>query len=337
MAFLFWTLLIIVILIAVLLLIGNMMYNFALNGPKIRKRNEDRANRLPFELDESWLIMARPEEVTITSHDGLKLHAYLVPRDNAPYAILCHGYTAYARAMSTVGEAFAKHGYGVLLVDARAHGKSEGTAVGMGWLDRKDIAQWVEYLDERFDNPQIALYGVSMGGAAVMMASGEPLPDNVKAVVEDCGYTSVWEVFEHNVEKVLHLKPFPFLTVANWITDFRAGYNMKTASALQQVHKSATPTLFLHGGKDAFVPTSMAGRLYAAEAGEKDIHIFENSEHAMSATDYGADYWNVVFAFLNKHIRTDEHGDAEQEPETAPPSDDAADAGEEEFPEPDEI
>lgn len=334
MTFLFWLLLAVVVLIAVLLLVGNFMYNFALNGPKIRKRNEDRAVRLPFELDESWLIMARPEEVTVTSHDGLKLHGYLVPQENAPYAILCHGYTAYARAMSTVGEVFAAHGYGVLLVDARAHGKSEGKAVGMGWLERRDIAKWVEYLSDRFDEPPIALYGVSMGGATVMMASGEPLPDNVKAVVEDCGYTSVWEVFEHNVEKVLHLKPFPFLTVANWITDFRAGYNMKTASALRQVHKSKTPTLFLHGGKDAVVPTSMAGRLYAAESGEKDIHIFEESEHAMSATDYGTDYWEVVFAFLNRYVR-----DGAEAPDADTPdrTDATAEAGEDEFPEPDEI
>lgn len=47
--------------------------------------------------------------------------------------------------------------------------------------------------------PLIILYGVSMGGATVMNVAGEKIPKQVKAIIEDCGYTSVWDVFKTHI------------------------------------------------------------------------------------------------------------------------------------------
>ena len=65
----------------------------------------------------------------------------------------------------------------------------------MGWLDKDDIACWVNWIIEKDNQAQIILHGVSMGGATVMMASGDHLP-HVVGYIEDCGYTSVWDIFE---------------------------------------------------------------------------------------------------------------------------------------------
>lgn len=46
-----------------------------------------------------------------------------------------------------------------------AHGNSEGQYIGMGWLDRKDMLKWIDYVISLDKNAQIALYGESMGGA----------------------------------------------------------------------------------------------------------------------------------------------------------------------------
>lgn len=65
----------------------------------------------------------------------------------------------------------------------------------MGWLDREDILRWIDFI--LADDPQakIVIHGISMGAATTMMTAGESTPDNVKAFVEDCGYTSVWDIF----------------------------------------------------------------------------------------------------------------------------------------------
>ena len=74
-------------------------------------------------------------------------------------------------------------GYNILAVDARAHGDSEGTKIGMGWPERMDIIKWINLILSWEPNARIVLHGVSMGAATVLMASGEDLPGNVKAVI----------------------------------------------------------------------------------------------------------------------------------------------------------
>ena len=94
----------------------------------------------------------------------------------------------------------------------------------MGWHDRKDVLMWVDKIIEMDPDSDIVLYGVSMGGATVMMTSGEDLPDNVKCIVEDCGYTSAWDEFEYQLKELFGLPSFPLLNTANNITMLRAGY-----------------------------------------------------------------------------------------------------------------
>ena len=84
--------------------------------------------------------------------------------------------------------------------DLRACGESEGDYVGMGWLDRKDVLQWIDYIIEQDPEAKIVVHGISMGAATTMMTAGESTPDNVKAFVEDCGYTSVWDIFSSELQ-----------------------------------------------------------------------------------------------------------------------------------------
>ena len=82
------------------------------------------------------------------------------------------------------------------------------------------------------------------------MTAGEELPEQVRAVVEDCGYTSVWDIFSDELQYLFHLPEFPLLYAADGIAWIRAGYEFKEASALEQVKKSQVPILFLHGSED---------------------------------------------------------------------------------------
>jgi pimeloyl-ACP methyl ester carboxylesterase len=139
------------------------------------------------------------EDREILSFDRLRLHGYLcLQREpSKKWVILVHGYSGLWFGREAL--AFYQAGFNLLLPDARGHGKSQGTYVGMGWHDRLDIKKWICWLIKQYPESEIVLYGVSMGAASVMMAAGEELPPNVKAAVEDCGYTSAWSVLSYQV------------------------------------------------------------------------------------------------------------------------------------------
>ena len=172
----------------------------------------------------------------------------------------------------------------------------------MGWQERKDVLEWVDFLRQKDPKSQIVLMGISMGAATVMMSSGENLPSNVKAIIEDCGYTSVWEEFSVQIHNYFHLPPFPFLYLSYLASRIRYGFSFKEASAIRQVAKCNRPILFIHGSKDAFVPFYMLNKLYHAAKCEKEKLVIDGACHALSCATDPKLYFRTVDQFLDKYI-----------------------------------
>ena len=81
------------------------------------------------------------------------------------------------------------------MTDMRAHGQSEGKIITYGVKDRYDVLTWVDYVIKNISNDEkIIIDGLSMGSSTVLMASELDLPDNVKGIVADSGFTSPREI-----------------------------------------------------------------------------------------------------------------------------------------------
>ena len=63
-----------------------------------------------------------------------------------------HGYTNNALEMLDVAYNFYKKGYSILLIDQRAHGKSDGIYSTHGFYERKDMLSWIDYLNDNLSN-----------------------------------------------------------------------------------------------------------------------------------------------------------------------------------------
>ncbi|OUQ34814.1 alpha/beta hydrolase [Massilimicrobiota timonensis] len=248
---------------------------------------------------------SQTKPMIVSSDDSLNLKGKYLDHENThQWVILIHGYKSSNENMMSYGATYYEHGYNVVLPDNRAHGKSDGEYIGMGWLDKDDIACWVNWIIEKDNQAQIILHGVSMGGATVMMASGDHLP-HVVGYIEDCGYTSVWDIFASELDKRFSLPTFPVLDISNFMAQIRAGYDFKEASSLEQVKKANAPMLFIHGGKDDFVPVDMVYEVYDACPTTKELYIVKEAGHAQ-AKDYDVeDYWNKVFDFIDQNIWKD--------------------------------
>lgn len=173
----------------------------------------------------------------------------------------------------------------------------------MGWPDRLDLMTWLDALIEEHPDAEIVLFGLSMGASTVMMASGEDLPANVKVIVEDCGYSSVGKVFIHQLKDQFGLPPFPVMNAANTVIKMRAKYDINEASALNQVAKSKTPILFIHGDEDSFVPFSMLDELYNAATVEKEKLIIKGAEHGDAVLVDPERYWRTIEEFVSRFIK----------------------------------
>lgn len=246
------------------------------------------------------------QDTFIVAKDGVQLHGlYLkASKPTANTALIIHGYTDNAIRMLMIGHLYSKElAYNILLPDLRAHGKSEGEYIQMGWKDRLDILQWIDVTKNIYgDSTRMVLHGISMGAATLMMVSGEDLPHQVKCFVEDCGYTSVWDEFEYNLKKDYGLPTFPLLYTASLYSEWHEGWNFKEASALEQVTKSKLPMLFIHGDADTYVPTAMVYPLYEAKPGEKELWILPGVKHAKAYWTHTEEYVERTRNFVSKYI-----------------------------------
>lgn len=301
-----------VIIVISLSLIGNYFYNLALNPttPKdiVFGTPEEAATTSGQVLDSdiSWLLNdSNYTDEYITSSDNLKLHSYQIKNETSSdkWVITVHGYTSEGINMSSYAKKYYDNGYNVLIPDLRAHGLSEGDYIGMGWDDRLDIISWINYILNEDPNAQIILHGVSMGAATVLMTSGEEIPSNVKAIVADCGYTSVWDEFAYQLDDLFSLPEFPILNVSSIVAKIRAGYFLGEASSIDQVKKSKTPILYIHGDQDDFVPYYMMEELYNATSSEKEMLTIKGAEHAKASEVDPETYWTSVNNFINKYIK----------------------------------
>ena len=302
-----------VILVTILLAASIFMLNFSLSPQHEGRDLEGSWNYMFDNYPElkSWkdsLEQAHAlKDTFIYAPDKSRLHAYYVkaPIPTSKTAVIVHGYTDNAIRMMMIGYMYNRNlGYNILLPDLRNSGLSDGNAFQMGWLDRKDVMQWMELAHHLYgDSTQMVVHGISMGGATTMMVSGEPQPNYVKCFVDDCGYTSVWDQFKKELKEDFGLPAFPLMHTTSLLCDWVHDWNFKEASALEQVKKCPLPMLFIHGEKDDYVPTWMVNELYEAKPEPKEIWTVPNADHATSYKLNKGTYTEKVKQFLDKYIR----------------------------------
>lgn len=253
---------------------------------------------------EEWLVQ-NGQLQSIESHDGLNLKAYFIPatEPTEKIVLLAHGYKAGPTGMAHYALRYHQQGWNVLVPHHRAHGESEGRYIGMGGLESQDMLGWLSFITDLDSNAQVLLHGVSMGAATTMLLTGSSnLPVNVRAAIADCGYTTLTDEFTHQLKELFGLPAFPLIPLTSLVTKIRANYFFSDVDCLAAVAKSSTPTFFIHGEEDDFVPFWMLDELYNAAACPKDKFVVVGAPHAESRETNPEAYWNRVDSFLNSYF-----------------------------------
>lgn len=252
----------------------------------------------------TWYDNALREDITITSRDGLKLAGHIFPAKQPAHdwVMLVHGYRDIPINILTYALPYIEHGYNIFYLEQRAHGDSEGKYIGMGYPEHFDLLDWIDVIVKRDPAASIVLHGHSMGSATILMATGEPsLPKNVICAIADCGFSSIRSEFAFNLRQLFHLPAFPSLYTADVVSRISTGLNFKKGNVIKYVKKSHTPTFFIHGDCDVFVPTSMVFELYNASACEKQLYVAHGAAHVDSQYIDPELYYRQVFDFIDRY------------------------------------
>ena len=236
------------------------------------------------------------------SFDGLKLYAEDIHNQaHNRYIIMVHGIWSRRENMYERAIEFDKLGYNVLIVDQRGAGESEGKYYTYGMKESLDLLIWIDYLVSTYRDVQICLYGLSMGAATVMMATANQLPEAVKCIVEDCGYSSMKEELDHVLRKDYRLAYTGIVLklIENRMQE-EFGMTYEDVNIKKFLENNSIPILFIHGKADEFVPYDMAKMLYNHNRGSKKFYPVENAGHTEANTD--PDYYRNVDGFIRAYL-----------------------------------
>lgn len=283
-------LLVVILLVLILLAAGYAL--FFIGIVRFERKGKKETPFVPQEFAQMcadgvrWFKGQEKEHVHISSYDGLKLAGLFLPTEGEAKGtiILFHGYRMDGYSdFSCVYKLYHDWGYNLLNVFQRSHGESEGKYITFGIRERFDARDWAIYVADRFGpEHDIFLGGLSMGSSTVLMATGTQLPENVRGVIADCGFTSPYDEFVHILKTKVHLPVHPFIDIAEGFSQILAGFGFKDYSTLEAMKTNTLPILFIHGEDDKLVPLKHTTDTFAACRSEKYLITVPKAGHGIS-------------------------------------------------------
>ena len=220
---------------------------------------------------------------------------------NRPLALFFHGYRSPAQRDGCGGfQMMREMGMDVLMVDQRAHGRSQGKAITMGIKEQQDCLDWIQYCMNRFgpEKPMI-LIGISMGAATVLLAAGHSLPSCVKGVVADCEYSSVKKIMKQEIGKMGLPEEAGWQLVKLGAKLF-GGFDPEDGEVAEKLQHCQIPVLLIHGQEDRFVPCEMSMENFESMNCEKQLLTVPGAGHGMSWYLDEEGYRSAVRAFCER-------------------------------------
>lgn len=234
----------------------------------------------------------RYETVDLLTEDGLKLRGWYTPPSNGAVILLAHGHGGSIPEDYYL--LFARHGYGVLAWDFRAHGASESSISTLGYHEARDVKAAVDHALAQPGVRHVGAWGGSMGAAAVIRAAAQDA--RIEALVADSGYSTLREVAA--MRSAAPLRPLVYLF--GWM---RTGVWVEAMRPVDEIARiSPRPVFIIQGLADPAVPADSAQRLFDA-AGEPRLLWLEPGIGHLGM--YGADpegYASRVIGFFDLYL-----------------------------------
>jgi len=240
-------------------------------------------------------------DVQFVSGSGSELRGWLIPgRKGAGAVVLMHGFRGDRRQMLARASFLSEAGYGVLLFDFQAHGESPGKQITIGYLESRDAQGAVEFIKENCPGEKMGVIGLSMGGAAAILAS--PALE-VDAIVLEAVYPDIERAAANRVERYLGAWARGLGRLLIMQLPLRAGIEKEALRPIDRVGAIKAPKLFIAGAKDRHTKLDESRELFAAAAEPKEFWLVEEAAHVDVHQMVKEEYERRILDFFEKRLR----------------------------------
>jgi uncharacterized protein len=277
------------------------------------------------EADDTFnYIGAHREDFDVRAPDGALLRGWKVwPKNpNGSWVLVFHGVADNRMGVMEQAGMLLRAGYGVVMMDARAHGASEGAMATYGWLERNDTRAIIDALIDSAVGPctviqwggvggspcpppsHLFALGESMGaGIALQSAAADP---RIEAVVAEASFANLREAsYDYAGLRKSPLLGKTLFAPFSWTLVYRgeslAGFPASEVSPEKAVAERAFPVLLICDEEDVALPCRHTQRIYASARGPKQLWVVPGAFHTAAAGYQPAEFHRRVLSFFAEY------------------------------------
>jgi pimeloyl-ACP methyl ester carboxylesterase len=254
-----------------------------------------------------WPVGAPPADlpadpIAVEGERGIVIRGWTIANDcRCGVVLLLHGSGGQRESMLPRARFLHRAGYGVVLVDMRAHGQSGGAYTTFGGRESRDVRAVIAETRRRFAGQKLGAIGFSLGGAALLLGDA---PAEVDALVVEAVYATIEDTARNRVRAgmgAVLAETLPWLLYAQM--PWRFGVTRAELRPVERIGALRAPVLVMGGAVDPFTPPDETRRLYDAAPAPKDLWIVPGAHHWDLHRIAARDYESRVLAFLDHHLR----------------------------------
>ena len=213
-------------------------------------------------------------EVTFQTDDDLTIYGWYAPPRTGYAILMLHGFSGNRDQLLHHADYLIEAGYGVLTIDFRNHGDSDGDRTSMGYYEIRDARVAYDFLRAQDEVEHVVLWGHSMGGAIASRLMEEVDADGLVVVATFTDFPTI--VRQGVIARGYPETPITEILTTMYGTLSGADWNgIRPIDHLAEVDK---PILWIHGTNDTTVPVDHAYRMSETNPKIKVI-IFEGGTH----------------------------------------------------------
>jgi fermentation-respiration switch protein FrsA (DUF1100 family) len=234
------------------------------------------------------------EDVELVTEDGVKLAAWYTPSENGSVILVAHGYND--NRPEAIYIFLAKHGYGVLAWDFRAHGASGGETCSLGYYEQLDAEAALDYALAQPGVEHIGAWGGSMG-ATTMILTAAKHPE-IEAVVSDSAFPALEDIVRLNIP-IRFMQPFVL-----FFAEQQSGFKLDQVRPVDEIAKiSPRAVLIIDGWEGSAIAMNSPYRLFEAAGEPKELWVEDGVPHLGTYDHAPLKYEKRVIGFFDEHLK----------------------------------